>query len=65
MCGAGDFGQRYLRRYVTDAPVLAFAREIPEDQMKDVRKYFTDSKRPIPGDEPKKKTSTRRSKPHR
>jgi Zn-dependent M28 family amino/carboxypeptidase len=63
--GAGDFSQRYLRRYVTDAPVLAFAREIPEDQMKDVRKYFTDGKRPIPGDEPKKKTSARRPKPRR
>ncbi len=57
--GAGEFAERYLRRYVTDAPVLAFPREIPEDQMKDVRKYFTDSKRPIPGDEPRKKTAGR------
>lgn len=63
--GAGEFAERYLRRYVTDAPVLAFPREIPEDQMKDIRKYFTDSKRPIPGEEPKKKTAARRPKPRR
>jgi aminopeptidase YwaD len=61
--GAGDFVERYLRRYVTDAPVFAFPREIPEDQMKDVKEYFTNKKLPIPGEEPEKKTSARRSKP--
>ena len=60
--GAGDLAERYLRRYVTDAPVFAFPREIPEDQMKDVKKYFTDHRHPVPGEEPEKKTSARRSK---
>ena len=60
--GAGDFAERYLRRYVTDAPVFAFAREIPEEQMKDVKKYFTDGKLRIPGEEPGNKTPARRSK---
>ncbi len=61
--GAGDFAERYLRRYATDAPVFAFPREIPEDQMKDVKEYFTNRKWPIPGQEPEKKTPARRSKP--
>ena len=30
--------------------------------MTDVRKYFTDGKRPIPGEAPKKKASSRRAK---
>ena len=53
--GAGVFSQRYLRRYVTDAPSFAFPREIPDDQMKDVKDYFAKKGRlPIPGAEPPK-----------
>jgi len=48
--GAGDFAERFLRRYVTDAPVFAFPREIPEAQMKDVRQYFAKGKLPLPGE---------------
>ena len=59
---AGDFAERYLRRYVTDAPVFAFGREIPEDQMKGVREYFTKGKLLIPGQEPEKKAPARRRK---
>jgi len=57
---AGDFAQRYLRRYVTDAPVFAFDREIPEDQAKDIKEYFTKGHRPLPGEEPKKPPRLRR-----
>jgi len=65
---AGAFAERYLRRYVTDAPVFAFAREISEDQVKAVTKYFTDGALPVPGEEPARKRAarrdgTRRSKP--
>jgi len=59
---AGDFSERYLRRYVTDAQVFAFAREIPDDQMKDIKNYFDKGKMPIPGEEPEKKKSGRRPK---
>jgi hypothetical protein len=61
--GAGDFAERYLCRYVTDAPVFAFPREIPDDQMKDIREYFASGKVPVPGEEPRKKPSARRRKP--
>ena len=54
--GAGEFSERYLRRYVTDAPELAFPREIPEDQKEDIKAYFTKGKLAIPGQEPKKET---------
>ena len=47
-----DFAEKYLRRYVTDAPVFPFVREISEDQMKDIEKYFDKGKLPIPGKEP-------------
>jgi hypothetical protein len=60
LAGAGVFAERFLRRYVTDAPVFAFARQIPDDQMKDVKEYFTNGKMPLPGEEPRKKASVRR-----
>ena len=59
--GAGDFAERYLRRYVTDAPVFAFPREISEKQMKDIRAYFAKGKLALPGKEPKRKRTARRS----
>ncbi|HUS93481.1 MAG TPA: M20/M25/M40 family metallo-hydrolase [Phycisphaerae bacterium] len=52
---AGEFAERYLRRYVTDAPVFAFPREIPDDQVKDIKEYFNKGKLPIPGERPAKK----------
>jgi len=60
LAGAGVFAERYLRRYVTEAPVFAFLRQIPDDQMKDVKEYFTNGKMPLPGEEPRKKASVRR-----
>ena len=62
LAGAGVFAERFLRRYVTDAPVFAFARQIPDDQMKDVKEYFTNGKMPLPGEEPRKKASVRRTR---
>jgi len=62
---AGEFSERYLRRYVTDAAALAFPREIPEEQMTDIRKYFTNRKAPIPGEASRKKARTRRAKGRR
>ena len=46
----GRFVEAYLRRHVTEAAAFPFAREIPEDQMKKVRDYFTRSKRRMPGE---------------
>jgi len=60
---AGRFAEMYLRRYVTDAPTFAFPREVPDDQMKDVKEYFNKEKMPIPGEEPTKRASARRSRP--
>jgi aminopeptidase YwaD len=60
LAGAGVFAERYLRRYVTEAPVFAFARQIPDDQMKDIKEYFTNGKMPLPGEEPRKKACVRR-----
>jgi len=55
LAGAGDFAERYLRRYVTDAPVFAFPRQIPDDQMKDIKEYFTNGKMPLPGQKARKR----------
>ena len=60
LAGAGVFAERYLLRYVTEAPVFAFPRQIPDDQMKDIKEYFTNGKMPLPGEEPRKKASVRR-----
>jgi len=54
LASAGEFADRYLRRYVTDIAAFPFPREIPEDQAKSIKEYFTKSKRPVPGEEPKK-----------
>jgi len=59
--GAGGFAERYLGRYVTDAPVFAFPREIPDDQMKDIKEYFTKGNMPIPGEGPGEKAGARRT----
>jgi hypothetical protein len=59
----GRFAEMYLRRYVTDAPTFAFPREIPDDQMKDVKEYFNKERMPVPGEEPTKRASARRSRP--
>jgi aminopeptidase YwaD len=47
---AGGFAEQYLRRYVTDIPTFPFPREIPEDQNKQVKEYFTKAKSKVPGD---------------
>lgn len=59
---AGLFAQRYLRRYVTDAVAFPFPRDIPEDQVKDVREYFAKGKLAIPGEEPESRPRARRRK---
>lgn len=61
--GAGDFAERYLCRYVTDAPAFAFPREIPDDQMKEIKAYFASGKVPVPGEEPRKGAAARRPGP--
>ena len=60
---AGQFAERYLRRYVTDAPTFAFPREIPDDQMKEVKEYFNKEKMAVPGEEPQTRSHSRRTKP--
>lgn len=64
----GRFAELYLRRYVTECTTFPFAREIPEDQMKGVREYFTNGKNPVPGDKYKEdedKDKARKTKPAR
>ena len=63
MGDAGRFADQYLRRYVTEASTFAFPREIPDDQIKDIKAYFTTKQMPIPGEEPAKKASIRRAGP--
>ncbi len=55
LAAAGEFAELYLRRYVTAGGAFPFPREIPEDQMKDVKEYFKRLKRPVPGEKGKKK----------
>jgi len=59
LAAAGAFAERYLRRYVTDAPVLAFDREIPDDQMKEIKEYFAKGKLPLPGEPPAARRAAR------
>ncbi len=60
---AGRFADEYLSRYVTNAATFPFAREIPDDQMKDVRHYFTSKHMTIPGEKPPKQATARRPRP--
>jgi aminopeptidase YwaD len=60
---AGLFADQYLSRYVTDAATFPFDREIPDDQMKDIKGYFTTKHMTIPGEKPPKGAATGRSKP--
>ncbi len=61
LANAGEFAGLYLRRYVTAGGAFPFPREIPDDQMKSVKEYFTKLKRPVPGEKSdKKKTKKRR-----
>jgi len=50
MGDAGRFADQYLSRYVTNASTFPFAREIPDDQMKDIKGYFTTKHMIIPGE---------------
>ncbi len=52
---AGEFSELFLRRYVTRAAVFPFSREIPDDQMKKIKEYFTNAKLPVPGEKQQKK----------
>ena len=45
---AGAFAETFLRRYVTDAPMMAFAREISDEQYKQIRDYFQRGSMPMP-----------------
>jgi len=60
---AGTFAERYLRRYVTEAPTFAFAREISDDQKKEIRDYFARGGMPVPGDPPLGGSARHRRKP--
>jgi len=51
----GVFAELYLKRYVTQAVAFPFPREIADDQMKSIRDYFKNSKRPVPGEKEEKK----------
>jgi hypothetical protein len=57
---AGRFAELYLQRYVTEIPTFPFPREIPEDQAKSIKEYFTRSKRPVPGESAEKKAKNNR-----
>ena len=39
-----------MKRYITECGVFPFPREIADDQMKSVKDYFINTKRPVPGD---------------
>jgi len=51
----GEFAQLYLRRYITGATMFPFPRDIPEDQMKGIKEYFTSAHRRVPGEREEKK----------
>ena len=60
---AGRFAELYLRRYVTDAPRFAFAREIPDDQVEQVKEYFRGHRMTMPGEDDAKAPTGRRANP--
>jgi len=39
-CIAGEFIERYIRRYITEPRMLPFERTIPDDHKKKVDAYF-------------------------
>jgi len=58
---AGRFAELYLRRYVTDSAAFPFAREVPEDQMGNIKRMFSGARFPAPGE--KKPKAKRRAAP--
>jgi Zn-dependent M28 family amino/carboxypeptidase len=54
----GSFAERFLRRYVLEASAFPFARKVPEDQMKRIKRYFTKGLKTTPPGEKEEKAST-------
>jgi len=60
---AGGFTELYLKRYVAAGAAFPFERKVPEDQMKRVKRYFTEGlKTTPPGEEEETKKPTARKK---
>ena len=59
----GAFSERYLKRYVAEAAAFPFERTVPDDQMKRIRKFFTEGmKTHPPGEKEEKMAQTRKKK---
>lgn len=64
---AGILSELYIRRYIAECGVFPFPREIADDQMKQIKDFFTNTKRPVPGDlkkeeKPEKKARKKRGR---
>jgi hypothetical protein len=58
----GAFSERFLRRYAALAAAFPFERTVPEDQMKRIRKYFTQGLKTTPPGEKEERKGTSRSR---
>ncbi|MFH1998175.1 MAG: M28 family peptidase, partial [Planctomycetota bacterium] len=54
----GVFSERFLKRYVTEGAAFPFKREVPEDQMKKINRYFTEGLKTTPPGEKEEKEKT-------
>ena len=56
----GEFCERFLVRYVARASAFPFAREIPDDQMKKIKKFFNQGLKTTPPGEKEKVKKTQK-----
>ena len=58
----GAFAERFLKRYVVEASAFPFARKVPEDQAKRIKRYFTHGLKTTPPGEKEEKPAPARKK---
>jgi len=58
----GRFTETFLKRYAAQAVAFPFERKVPDDQMKKIKKYFTDGLKTTPPGEKEEKPARKKPK---
>jgi hypothetical protein len=58
----GRFSERYLKRYVAESAAFPFARNVPDDQLKKINRFFAKGLKTTPPGEKEEKTPTAKKK---
>lgn len=58
----GAFTEQFLKRYISDGSAFPFKRDVPEDQMKKIKRYFKEGLKTTPPGEKEEKKPAKKKK---